>query len=87
MVRTYLPPLLMLLLLGAGGCVQDQVEFGWPRLCGPGSSDIQQRRAVRFDPYPQNEGGPSIVGARPREYDKPIPEVDRARWQQQTIPR
>ena len=43
----------------------------------------QQKKAERFDPYADNDIGPEVVGARPRDYQKPIPETSRARW---TIP-
>jgi hypothetical protein len=46
----------------------------------PGSATTQQTRALRYDPYPENEPGPTIVGSRPREYQKPPPETSRARW-------
>jgi len=73
-------------LLGtACGCAQDRPDFGWPRFFGPGPADRQQQRAVRFDPYPQDNGGPALTGVRPREYEKPIPEIDRARWQQPVL--
>lgn len=73
------------LAVAACGCAQDRPDFGWPRLFGPGPADRQQQRAVRFDPYPQDNGGPSLTGVRPREYEKPIPEIDRARWQQSSL--
>lgn len=49
-----------------------------PNWLHPGPSPVQQSRAERFDPYPENESGPQIVGARPREYEKPMPEAMRA---------
>ena len=33
-----------------------------PSLTHPGSAQVQQNRAVRFDPYPENEMGPPMVG-------------------------
>ena len=35
-------------------------------------------RAPWYDPYPENEPGPAMVGVRPREYQKPPPEPSRA---------
>ena len=55
-----------------------------PNWLHPGPSANQQSRAERYDPYPENEPGPEIVGARPREYQKALPEASRARgmpWQ------
>jgi hypothetical protein len=46
----------------------------------PGSAQYQRARAERFDPYPENEPGPAIVGARPLEYQDPPAEVRRSRW-------
>jgi len=51
-----------------------------PSWSHPGSEAVQRRRALRYDPYPENEIGPPVVGVRPREYDKPPPEASRARW-------
>jgi len=63
-------------LLGHTGC-QGLAMPSWSR---PGTAEYQQRRAERFDPYPENETGPPVVGARPLEYDKPPAETQRARW-------
>lgn len=51
-----------------------------PRWVGPGPAAYQRRKAERFDPFPDNDAGPAIVGARPREFDKPLAEPNRARW-------
>jgi hypothetical protein len=59
---------------------------GKPNWMHPGSAQQQQARAVQFDPYPENEPGPKMEGVRPREYEKPIPEVDRARWESPANP-
>ena len=42
-----------------------------PNWFHPGPAEYQQSQAQQFDPYPENEPGPQIVGARPLEYDKP----------------
>ena len=63
------------LMLGAAGC-----RGMGPDWLHPGPAEFQQSRAERFDPYPENETGPQIVGARPREYQKPATEPSRARW-------
>jgi len=60
----------------AAGCV----NFGTPEPLNPGTSNYQQLRAGRFDPYPENDIGPEIVGSRPRDFQKPQDEVRRARW-------
>jgi hypothetical protein len=51
-----------------------------PNWCHPGSAKVQQNRALRYDPYPDPDIGPPVVGGRPREYDIPPPEASRARW-------
>jgi hypothetical protein len=51
-----------------------------PRLFHPGPAAVQQKNAVQFAPFADNNIGPEIVGARPRDYDKPISEPARARW-------
>jgi hypothetical protein len=62
------------LALAAGGCVTP------PRWLGPGPAAYQQRKAERFDPYADNDIGPTVVGGRPRDFDKPVAEPTRARW-------
>jgi hypothetical protein len=60
-----------------GGCK----NTAGPSWLHPGSAPAQQARALRYDPYPENEAGPEMVGVRPREYQKPPSEASRARWQ------
>jgi hypothetical protein len=50
-----------------------------PRLESPGTAGFQRHNAEQFDPYPQNDMGPEIVGGRPPDYAVPVPEVQRAR--------
>ncbi len=66
-----------LLLISTAGCI----HTGGPQWLHPGSAKCQQNRALRYDPYPENEPGPTMVGVRPREYQMPPPEPSRARWQ------
>jgi hypothetical protein len=51
-----------------------------PAWAHPGSARAQQTQALRYDPYPENESGPPMVGVRPREYEKPPSEASRSRW-------
>jgi len=67
----------------AGGCA----SLGKPQWLEPGPARNQQRRAVRFDPFMENDIGPYAFrqygimdGSRPRDYAEPVPEVRRARW-------
>jgi hypothetical protein len=71
--------------LAAAGCSSTVKK---PSLLHPGPANYQRANAVQFDPYPQNDMGPPIVGGRPREYAIPPNEVERAnqysdstRWQ------
>jgi hypothetical protein len=49
-----------------------------PRLGSPGTAPAQRATADVFDPYPQPDVGPEIVGGRPREYGIPRNEVVRS---------
>jgi hypothetical protein len=67
----------------APGCA----SLGRPDWLDPGPARNQQRRAVRFDPYMQDDIGPYAFrqygimdGSRPRDYSEPVPEVKRSRW-------
>ncbi len=51
-----------------------------PNWFNPGPASVQQARAVQFDPYPEDELGPQIVGSRPPGYQDPPPETARARF-------
>ncbi len=77
MRRTRVLATVPLLFLVTGGCAGTE----GPNWCHPGSARVQQARALRYDPYPENDGGPPMSGVRPREYEKPPPEVSHARWQ------
>ena len=47
-----------------------------PRLFQPsGTIGYQRSQAVLHDPFPNNDLGPPIMGGRPREFDRPLPEV------------
>jgi len=53
-----------------------------PQLYHPGPAGIQRANAEQFDPYPQNDVGPEIVGGRPLDFQKPPDELRRVRQQQ-----
>ncbi len=73
----------------ASGCA----SLGKPKwLEPPASARAQQRRAVRFDPFMENDIGPALFrqygtldGTRPRDYAEPVAEVKRARWWSQPL--
>jgi hypothetical protein len=63
-------------ILAAAGCA----SVSTPRLFETRPTELQQSTAQRFDPFPENDTGPEVEGGRPREFDKPIAEPSRARW-------
>ncbi len=72
----------------ASGCA----SLGTPKWLEPLPVKSQQRRAVRFDPFMENDIGPSLLrqyttldGTRPRDYAEPVVEVKRARWWSQPL--
>jgi hypothetical protein len=69
-VRIVLPACAVLALAGCKGTIM-------PQLAGPGSAGYQRANALQFDPYPLDDVAPPVAGGRPREYDRPIPEVKR----------
>ena len=77
----YLAALATGLLLGTSflGCQNE--KLGKPDLFHPRSAEVQQKRALRDDPYPDT-AGPDMSGTRPREYAIPPAEASRARWGQ-----
>jgi hypothetical protein len=70
MLRSYTLAVVALVLVS--GCA----DIAAPRIFHPGSEDYQQSRAERFDPYPEPDVAPDIVGGRPLQYIKPaaVPE-------------
>jgi hypothetical protein len=76
MPRLFSLLLVAALVLGVAGCQ----SVSRPSWFHPGPAAYQQSSAERFDPYPENEPAPEIVGARPREFQKPPAEPSRARW-------
>ena len=75
--------LVCLALGGAVGCAgrspNQQATFGLPKLFA-GPSELQRERATQFDPYPDQDMGPEVVGGRPLDYNRRIPEVERSRF-------
>jgi hypothetical protein len=81
-IRPFFILLLAVLLPAAVGCA----SLGKPDWLEPGPAAYQRRKAVRFDPYLQDDIAPSSLrlplmdGTRPRDFAEPVPEVRRARW-------
>ena len=80
--RSFFMLLVAVLLPATVGCA----SLGKPDWLEPGPAAYQRRKAVRFDPYLQDDIAPSSLrlplmdGARPRDFAEPVPEVRRARW-------
>lgn len=80
MTRPWTSLLGLALCLGLAGGLAGCKTMEKPSLLHPGSEQTQQARALRYDPYPEPNVGPSVDGGRPRNYEKPLPETQRARW-------
>jgi hypothetical protein len=65
-----------MLLVGGWGCSS---QTRMPNLLHPGATGPQRYDAIFHDPYPLDDVAPEIVGGRPREYQRPVPEVTRGR--------
>jgi hypothetical protein len=62
------------------GCTPEVHRYKrFPEFFHPGRAQQQRNDAVAHDPYPVDDAGPEIVGGRPREYQRPLDEVTRAR--------
>ena len=57
-----------------------------PNWCSPGTARQQQLIAEQYDPYPENDIAPAVVGGRPLGYMNPPAETLRARWPLGTKP-
>lgn len=65
---------------GATGCRSVEMPTLYPK------GTVQQQRydAQRFDPLPEPDTAPEIVGARGREQQFPVAQPSRARWDPRT---
>jgi len=71
---SFAPARLVALLLGV--CILTGCQYSLKdNFAPPGTIWQQRNRAVQFDPYPLDHMGPPIVGGRPREFAKPLPEA------------
>ena len=61
-------------LVGLAGCR----SVATPTLAPQGDTAYQQYNAQRYDPFPEPDTAPEIVGARGREYEKPISSPSRS---------
>ena len=67
--------ILSVVLLLQTGC---QVTF--PNWLQPGHLYHQQLRATHFDPYADVDAGPEVAGGRPRSYERPRAQAEKAQW-------
>ncbi len=51
-----------------------------PSLSHPCSAAVQQKRALRYDPFPESVGAADLSTVRPRDYQDPIAEPSQSRW-------
>ncbi len=77
MRREFLKVVIVLSLFAQLAACSPTIRY--PRLASPGTAPLQRYNAEQFDPYPQNDVGPEIVGGRPLDYAMPISEVSRSR--------
>ncbi len=69
--------LILLVAVPTIGCAQGRLA----RWFQPQGSIQQQRlRATLHDPYPDQDLGPEVVGGRPRDYSRQLPEPVRSRY-------
>lgn len=71
--RRFVLALLLGSVLHLAGCAGTQM----PNLYHPGPAGYQRYNALQYDPYPSDDVGPP-TGTRPREYNREIPEAERA---------
>jgi hypothetical protein len=50
-----------------------------PNFTHPGTAQQQRADAERFDPYPDPDAGPPVVGGRPPGYTRPLTEAEWSR--------
>jgi hypothetical protein len=85
MLRQRLLSLVVVLVLTELGC-NTPTGMAWrervvpPRIFRPETVEYQRSEAQQFDPYPQDELGPAIVGGRPPDFQDPPADPARGRW-------
>ena len=76
MKNSMLIVVLLLVAIGSSGCS----TTGHCNPFNPEPVALQRARAERYDPYPEVDIGPDMTGVRPRDFDQPSAEPQRARW-------
>jgi hypothetical protein len=67
-----------ILATSLAGCAPEMASLR-QSFAHPGPAAYQRAQAIQHDPYVLNDVGPEVVGGRPREYQIPVNEVERAR--------
>jgi hypothetical protein len=78
--------LLAAAVAGVAGCGIGQGQLR-QQIFRPGPAQYQQQRAVKFDPYQEQEVGTPDNSSRPRDYYLPNAEPTRGRWDTWGAPR
>jgi hypothetical protein len=65
----------LILAIPALGCAGGR--WNWFQ---PGTVQQQRYRATLHDPYSDRDLGPEVVGGRPRDFARPLPEPVRSRY-------
>jgi hypothetical protein len=66
-----------LLSIGSAGCYSPYIRT--PNFAHPGTAAQQRADAERFDPYPDPDAGPPVLGGRPPGFTRPLTETEWAR--------
>lgn len=77
----------LLVIAGAMFSTAGCANYSGPRWFNPGPVAYQRAEAERYDPYPDPNMGPEIIGGRPLSYEHPAPEPERGRWNPFTLGR
>lgn len=67
----------LLASIHCAGCYSPYIRT--PNLAHPGTAAEQRADAERFDPYPDPELGPPVLGGRPPGFTRPLTETEWAR--------
>lgn len=72
---------LMFTAVCVAGCQSPYIRM--PNFAHPGTAAQQRADAERFDPYPDPDAGPPVVGGRPLGYTRPLTETE---WSRRFVP-
>jgi len=76
MIQRWAISLILLIPVGwSAGCA----GMYTPKWDGPGTAPYQRALAQRYDPYPEPDAGPEVLGGRPIGFERPPAETFRSR--------